>query len=227
MSSPGGLTLEFTMRVSNVTDKSAPVVSCINNGKGLLVTTSEASFRTGQTVTYTNEDDQQVTRDIKLASKYDSDDWKKVALIISTSAEGRLMEPSTSTAIVPSADIYDSAFSFQQDTPQDITIEGSDADVEIKNIRIYNRPLSDDEELDNRIVDADTLDEMVRLFDINDILNENGEVDMDKLLLKGKGVLRIVRKTNSTMYSRPTTRRLISSPMSIITPRWAISMISY
>ena len=188
-----GLTLEFTMRVSNVTDKSAPVVSCINNGKGLLVTTSEASFRTGQTVTYTNEDDQQVTRDIKLASKYDSDDWKKVALIISTSAEGRLMELYINGNRA-GADIYDSAFSFQQDTPQDITIVGSEADVEIKNIRIYNRPLSDDEELDNRIVDADTLDEMVRLFDINDILNENGEVDMDKLLLKGKGVLRIVRK---------------------------------
>lgn len=188
-----GLTLEFTMRVSNVTDKSAPVVSCINNGKGLLVTTSEASFRTGQTVTYTNEDDQQVTRDIKLASKYDSDDWKKVALIISTSAEGRLMELYINGNRA-GADIYDSAFSFQQDTPQDIIIEGSEADVEIKNIRIYNRPLSDDEELDNRIVDADTLDEMVRLFDINDILNENGEVDMDKLLLKGKGVLRIVRK---------------------------------
>ncbi len=188
-----GLTLEFTMRVSNVTDKSAPVVSCINNGKGLLVTTSEASFRTGQTVTYTNEDDQQVTRDIKLASKYDSDEWKKVALIISTSAEGRLMELYINGNRA-GADIYDSAFSFQQDTPQDITIEGSEADVEIKNIRIYNRPLSDDEELDNRIVDADTLDEMVRLFDINDILNENGEVDMDKLLLKGKGVLRIVRK---------------------------------
>ena len=188
-----GLTLEFTMRVSNVTDKSAPVVSCIHNGKGLLVTTSEASFRTGQTVTYTNEDDQQVTRDIKLASKYDSDDWKKVALIISTSAEGRLMELYINGNRA-GADIYDSAFSFQQDTPQDITIEGSEADVEIKNIRIYNRPLSDDEELDNRIVDADTLDEMVRLFDINDILNENGEVDMDKLLLKGKGVLRIVRK---------------------------------
>ena len=188
-----GLTLEFTMRVSNVTDKSAPVVSCINNSKGLLVTTSEASFRTGQTVTYTNEDDQQVTRDIKLASKYDSDDWKKVALIISTSAEGRLMELYINGNRA-GADIYDSAFSFQQDTPQDIIIEGSEADVEIKNIRIYNRPLSDDEELDNRIVDADTLDEMVRLFDINDILNENGEVDMDKLLLKGKGVLRIVRK---------------------------------
>ena len=188
-----GLTLEFTMRVSNVTDKSAPVVSCINNGKGLLVTTSEASFRTGQTVTYTNEDGQQVTRDIKLASKYDSDDWKKVALIISTTAEGRLMELYINGNRA-GADIYDSAFSFQQDAPQDITIEGSEADVEIKNIRIYNRPLSDDEELDNRIVDADTLDEMVRLFDINDILNENGEVDMDKLLLKGKGVLRIVRK---------------------------------
>ena len=44
------------MRVSNIMDRTASVVSCIDKGKGLLVTTSEASFRTGQTVTYTNEE---------------------------------------------------------------------------------------------------------------------------------------------------------------------------
>lgn len=60
-----GLTIELTMKVSNVTDRSAAVVSCISGGKGLLVTTQEAGFRTGQTVTYTNEDDELVTRDVK------------------------------------------------------------------------------------------------------------------------------------------------------------------
>lgn len=188
-----GLTIEFTMRVDNVADRSEPVVSCIHNGKGLLVSTTEASFRTGQTVTYTNEDGEEVSRDIKLTTKYDSGEWKKVALIISPPDNYRLMELYVNGDRA-GADIYDSAFSFQQDAPQEITIDSTGADVEIKNVRIYTRPLSDDEELDNHIVDADSLDEMMRLFDINDILNENGEVDMDKLLGKGKGVLRIVRK---------------------------------
>ena len=62
------------------------------------------------------------------------------------------------------------ALSFQQDTPQDITIEGSEADVEIKNIRIYNRALSDDEVLENRMVDAGSSDDMMRLYEENDIL---------------------------------------------------------
>ena len=43
---------------------SASELSMVISWKGLLVTTSEASFRTGQTVTYTNEDDEQVTREM-------------------------------------------------------------------------------------------------------------------------------------------------------------------
>ena len=81
-----GLTIEMTMRVSNVMNRDASVVSCIDKGKGLLITTQEASFRTGQTVTYTNEDDQQVTRDIKLSTNHAAGEWMKVALIIRTSA---------------------------------------------------------------------------------------------------------------------------------------------
>ena len=53
------------------------------------------------------------------------------------------------------ADIYDSAFSFRQDTPQEITIDSTEADIEIRSVRVYNRALSDDEELENRIVDCE------------------------------------------------------------------------
>ena len=189
----GGLTVEITMRVSNIMDRTASVVSCIDKGKGLLVTTSEASFRTGQTVTYTNEDDEQVTREIKLATNIVEGEWTKVALTIGTAAQDRLMELYMN-GNRNGADIYDSSFSFRQDTPQEITIDSSEADIEIKSIRVYNRALSDDEELENRIVDCETTEEMMGEFTINDILGDNGDVDLDKLRAQGKGVLRIVRK---------------------------------
>ena len=92
------------------------------------------------------------------------------------------------------ADIYDTSFNFAQDNPQYITFDSADADVEIKSVRIYGRALSDDEELDNRTVDADTSEEMMALFDDNNILGDTGGVDIDKIRAKGKGVLRIVRK---------------------------------
>ena len=188
-----GLTIEITMKVSNVTDRSAAVVSCINNGKGLLVTTQEAGFRTGQTVTYTNEDDEQVTREVKLATNYADGEEMKVALMVGTTAENRLMQLYVNGNRT-GADLYDTAFNFQQDIPQEITIDSTGADVEIRSIRVYNRALSDDEELENAMVDADGTDTMMALYEENDILGDTGDVDLDKLLAQGKGVLRIVRQ---------------------------------
>ena len=188
-----GLTIEITMKVSNVTDRSAAVVSCMDNGKGLLVTTQEAGFRTGQTVTYTNEDDEQVTREVKLATNYADGSVMKVALMIGTTAENRLMQLYVNGNRT-GADLYDSAFNFQQDTPQEITLDSTGADVEIRGIRVYNRALSDDEELENAMVDADGTDTMMALYEENDILGDTGDVDLDKLLAQGKGVLRIVRQ---------------------------------
>lgn len=188
-----GLTIEITMRVSNVTDRDAAVVSCLDEGKGLLITTQEASFKTGQTVSYENEDGDTVQREIKLATNYAAGDWIKVALMVGTAAEDRLMQLYV-TGNRTGADIYDSSFSFRQDTPQEITIDSSEADVEIKSIRVYNRAISDDEELENRMVDSDTTDEMMEIFSENDIIGDTGDVDMDKLRSMGKGVLRIVRQ---------------------------------
>lgn len=187
-----GLTIEVTMRVSNIMTHGASVISCIDGGKGLLFTTEEASFKTGQSVTYINEDDEQVSREIKLGTNYVADSWIKAALVISTKDNNRLMELYINGNRT-GADIYDTSFNFQQDKPQDIVIDSAGADVEIRSIRIYNRAVSDDEELENRIVDAETSEQMMSLYDDNNILGDTGGVDIDKIRAKGKGVLRIVR----------------------------------
>lgn len=188
-----GLTIELTMRVSNVMDRAATVVGCVDGGKGLLITAQEASFRTGQTVDYTNEDGDAVSREVKLATNYAAGDWMKVALTIGTASQDRLMQLYVNGNRT-GADIYDSAFNFKQDTPQAVTIDSAEADVEIKSVRVYSRALTDDEELENRMVDCDGTDEMMEVYAVNDILGDTGDVDMDKLRAKGKGVMRIVRQ---------------------------------
>ncbi len=187
-----GLTIEMTIKVSNIMSRSANVVQCIDNGKGLLITAEEASFKTGQTVTYTNEDDEQVTREIKLGTNFTSGKWIKIALAVATKDDNRLMHLYVDGNRT-GADIYDTSFNFAQDNPQYITIDSAEADVEVRNIRIYSRALSDDEELDNRTVDAETSETMMALYDDNNILGDTGGVDIDKIRAKGKGVLRIVR----------------------------------
>lgn len=187
-----GITIEMTIKVSNIMSRGANIISCIDNGKGLLFTAENASFKTGQTVDYTNEDGELVTREIKLGTNYVSDRWIKIALAIATRDDNRLMHIYVDGNRT-GADIYDTSFNFSQDIPQNIVIDSSEADIEVRSIRIYNRAISDDEELENRIVDAETSDSMMMLYDDNNILGDTGGVDIDKIRAKGKGVLRIVR----------------------------------
>lgn len=188
-----GITLELTIRVSNPVDRTATLIECLSEGKGLRITGEEIAFLTGQKVTYTNEDDQSVERDIKLASNYPAGDgWLKVALTISTAADHRLMQLFVNGNRY-AADIYGSDFNFAQDTPRPITITSDTADVEIRSVRVYSRALSDDEELDNHMADSLDAETLGQLYEDNDVLGDFGDIDMEKLLAKGKGALRIVR----------------------------------
>lgn len=188
-----GATIEMEFRVSNVVERGAEVISCMDGGKGLSVTTEEASIKTGTILHYTNEDGEDASREIKIGTKFAPEKWRKVAFVIGRRTEGRLMELYVNGNRA-GADIYDNSYYFRQDNPAGITIDSGMADVEVRNIRIYDRALTDDEILENRMVDADSTDDMMRLYEENDILGDTGDVDIDKLRAKGKGVMRIVRK---------------------------------
>ena len=156
-----------------------------------------------------NEDGETVQREIKLATNYAAGDWMKVALMVGTAAEDRLMQLYV-TGNRTGADIYDTSFNFRQDNPQEITIDSAEADVEIKCIRVYNRAISDDEELENRMVDSETTDEMMEIYSENDIIGDTGDVDMDKLRAMGKGCCASCVRTCSTTCTRPTTKDRLS-----------------
>ena len=188
-----GATFEMEFRVSNVVDRGAEVISCMDNGKGLSVTTEEASVKTGTILHYTNEDGEDASREIKIGTKFAPEKWLKVAFVIGRRSDGRLMELYVNGNRA-GADIYDNSYYFRQEHPAGITIDSGKADVEVRNIRIYNRALTDDEILENRMVDSDSTDDMMRLYEENDILGDMGDVDIDKLRAKGRGVMRIVRK---------------------------------
>ena len=188
-----GATIELEFRMSNVLDRHSEAITCMDNGKGLSITSEEASIKTGTLLKYTNEDGEDVTREIKIGTKFAPDKWYKVAFVIGRRGDGRLMELYVNGNRA-GADIYDNSYYFRQDTPAGITIDSAQVDVELKNIRIYNRALTDDEELENRMVDTDSTDDMMRLYTENDVLGAAGDIDIDKLRAQGKGVMRIVRK---------------------------------
>ena len=189
-----GCTVEVEMKVSNITDKDAGVVSCMSGTKGFRITADKAMMYTGSTKEVADEDGGKTTQQVGVGRQYGSDMWVKIAFVIGKRSEGRLMELYVN-GTRSAADIYGESDNFMQDSPEGITIDSSGADVEVRTVRVYDRALTDDEEMDNHIIDRRTLDEMAALFEENDVLGDDGQsIEFEKLRKKGKGIMLVVRK---------------------------------
>lgn len=187
-----GMTFEATIKVSDIADRDASVISCLDGNKGIIITTEKASFKTGKTTSYYDEDDNLKYRDVEINTNFPEDEWIKVAFVVENSG-GRQLIHLYVNGDRKGADTYETDFNFAQENPQNIVISSEGSNVAVKNIRIYNRTLSDDEELDNLFVDADA-DDLLELYNENDVLDDEGEnIDIEKIRKRGRGVLRIVR----------------------------------
>ncbi len=190
--SSAGTTIEMEIRLSNIVDRDASIISCMDNNKGFLITSEEASMYTGSTKVI-QTDEGQIETPVGVSKKFAPDKWIKIAFMIGKRSEGRLMELYFN-GVRSKADIYGTGDYFNQDNPQNIVITSDSADVEIRNIRVYNRAISDGEEFSNFAVDRETIEEMSELIMNNDVLDDMDNVDIDKLINKGKGVILFVRQ---------------------------------
>ena len=111
---------------------------------------------TGSTKNVTTADGDTLTTPVGVSMKFAPDMWLKVAFVVGKRADGRLMELYINGKR-SKGDIYGTGDYFSQDNPVPITIDSSKADVEIRKIRIYDRAISDDEELNNQIIDRKTV----------------------------------------------------------------------
>ena len=177
-----GATYEMELTCTNVTDRRGTVVDCMTGGVGFRLTTQEALMRTGA--------------GSEVGTKFASGLTLKIAFVVQEKKAGRLMTLYVN-GILCGAKQYASTDSLLQAEPTNIKITSESADVEVRNMRVYNRALGDDEELSNYMVDRPTSDEMVVLFEKNQVMDDEGtDVDIDKLRAMGKSVMRIVGDVN-------------------------------
>ena len=177
-----GATYEMELTCTNVTDRRGTVVDCMTGGVGFRLTTQEALMRTGA--------------GSEVGTKFASGMTLKIAFVVQEKKGNRLMMLYVN-GILCGAKQYASTDSLLQAEPTNIKITSESADVEVRNLRIYNRALGDDEELANYMVDRPTSDEMVVLFEKNQVMDDEGtDVDIDKLRAMGKSVMRIVGDVN-------------------------------
>lgn len=177
-----GATYEMELTCTNVTDRRGTVVDCMTGGVGFRLTTQEALMRTGA--------------GSEVGTKFASGLTLKIAFVVQEKKGNRLMMLYVN-GILCGAKQYASTDSLLQEEPTNIRITSESADVEVRNLRVYNRALGDDEELSNYMVDRPTSDEMVVLFEKNQVMDDEGtDVDIDKLRAMGKSVMRIVGDVN-------------------------------
>ncbi len=177
-----GATYEMELTCTNVTDRKGTVVDCMTGGVGFRLTTQEALMRTGA--------------GSEVGTKFASGLMLKIAFVVQEKKGNRLMMLYVN-GILCGAKQYASTDSLLQAEPTNIKITSESADVEVRNMRVYNRALGDDEELANYMVDRPTSDEMVVLFEKNLVMDDEGtDVDIDKLRAMGKSVMRIVGDVN-------------------------------
>lgn len=177
-----GATYEMELTCTNVTDRRGTVVDCMTGGVGFRLTTQEALMRTGA--------------GSEVGTKFASGMTLKIAFVVQEKKAARLMTLYVN-GILCGAKQYASTDSLLQAEPMNIRITSESADVEVRNLRVYNRALGDDEELANYMVDRPTSDEMVVLFEKNQVMDDEGtDVDIDKLRAMGKSVMRIVGDVN-------------------------------
>ena len=190
-----GATYEMELMCDNVTDRDGIILDCMAGGVGFQMTTQEALIRT--------------TAGTEVSTKFASGMNYKIAFVVSAKGGNRLLQLYVN-GILSGAVRFSQTDSMIQDSPADIRVLSDDADVELRNFRIYDRAISDDEELSNYIVDRKTSNEMVVLFQSNAVMNDEGtDVDIDKLRAQGKGVMRIVgdidllNQTNNKKFEIP------------------------
>ena len=175
-----GLTLSFEFATRNCLNANTKVVECLNNDRGFYITANTAKL-CGNDVTIQTEfkEDQRVRVDIVI------DD--KLRTYTGVSAEGKKGElkeysDTESYAIIFIDGVYSTvgligdSTSFKQDEPQFIKFGSADCDIDIYNIRIYNKTLSLKNIVDNYSFDTPSNYDKFTIAKRNlNVLSENTE----------------------------------------------------
>ena len=201
-----GCTVEVELMVKNVSDRDSMVMDCMENDvKGIRVTAQSATLQSGSTID--REDGANIDPDtgkpivtkvpVGVESKYTEGERIKMAFTVGKKADGGLMELYMNGDRC-SAMCYQEDDNFMQTEAKGLTFMSDGADVYIYGIRAYSRPLTDDETVDNHIVDQQLVETMAELYEDNNVINpETGEIDLDAVMKRGKAVIKIVRSEDS------------------------------
>lgn len=163
-----GKTIEVEFATRNVIDNDGVILDLTNeNGHGLLITASEARL---------------VTSDNKVVStKFKAEEQNRISFIINRRESGNNagFVFIYVNGILSGAAEYSNTATIR--STKNIVFNGS-SDVLLKQIVIYDKPLSSDEILNNYILYRDSISEMLSIYNRNNVTTDDGQLSPEKLV---------------------------------------------
>lgn len=159
-----GKTIEIEWSTKNVKDDNAIICDLRNsNGVGIVIYATKVSMTSADGVT--------------IETEYKSDENVRIAFVINrnTGSTHQRMSFIYANGILSRGDKWALTDSYTSDTLLKFqATEG--AEVSLKSIRIYDDALSSDNILNNYILYRDTVEEMMEVYDRNDVYEENRDI---------------------------------------------------
>ena len=172
-----GAEFKCVFKVTNVGDPNAKFLTCKSGTDipvGIEMGVHSANMFAGSTDKFLNipySEDDTIEFDLNINTLGEGDDAESYIMSYEDGVTYRPLDYTASNRL------------YQQD-PVPIVIGSTDCDVHIYRMKAYTAYLSDKEILDNFIADAPNAEEMIARYERNDIYDENGNLDPDKLAEK-------------------------------------------
>jgi len=161
-----GKTIEIEFASRNVLNYDAVLISCWSGNRGFSITAQRAIMKSEQSEIFTD---------------YKEDEHVRISFVTEKRNESRLLMIYIN-GIMSGVVRYPEDDDFSQQSPVNITIGSSESTTDIYNIRVYDNNLTRYQILDNWIADTQSITEMVRRYEHNNVYNTSkDDIDINKL----------------------------------------------
>ena len=163
-----GKTIEIEFATRNVINNDSVILDLTNdNEHGLLITASEAKLTTSDNK--------------RISTKFKAEENNRISFVINRRESGNNAGFIFIyvNGILSGAAEYDTTATIN--VQKNIVFKGS-SDVLLKQIVVYDKPLSSDEILNNYILYRDSISEMLSIYNRNNVTTEDGQLSPEKLV---------------------------------------------
>lgn len=161
-----GKEIKFIFKATNCRNYDAKIGSCLSDGIGIELQAQKATISSEQTTMEAQYcEDSRIEMDINI----EPDSTDRIMMLWLEGVPSRVA-------------IYEANDNWTQDTPANLTIGSTDCDVWIYRVKVYENNLTKNEVHENWIADAPDAEEMLDRYQRNNIYDQNGNIDIQKLI---------------------------------------------